>query len=178
MSTKPFKVTLPGMRIVKTGLCVAICLILGLAIGYPMPIYACIAAILATRPTLETSFRSGLDRLMGTVVGGALAIGVLFFDLSSIHPYLQAILIGLGCAATLYFCVLIRSVDAAALSCVIFLIIVSQHPQDKYLFAATRVLETLAGILISIGVNKFVNIPRKRAPAEEPPEDDAGGGIS
>ncbi len=181
------QLTLPhiGMRIVKTGLSVTICLALGHLFSYSAPIYACVAAIIVTKDTIENSFKQGVDRVVSTLVGGAIAILILLLGITDTSAYLEVVLVGVGCILTLYFCVVLKNPDAAALACVVFLTIVLQHPQDKYIFALTRVGETIVGIVISLLVNRLVKWPfGKRAemaaaetdqdtPAEPP--DNKGG---
>ena len=67
----------PGMRIVKTSVAVAICLLIAYAFSYYLPFYASIAAVLVMKSTPEQSFRYGLDRLIGTLWGGLLGFVLL-----------------------------------------------------------------------------------------------------
>lgn len=171
-----FKLIPVGMRMVKTGLAVVLCLLLARLFGYAHypPLYACMAAILATKDTVENSLKAGVDRTVATLVGGLIAIVLLFFDFYRVNEYLEILVAGLGCVLTLYFCVLIKSPEAAALACVVFLVILLQHSDDKYVFALVRMGETVTGIGISIVINRFVNPRRwfrgKRPRGEDPPD--------
>ncbi len=155
------KMTLPhiGMRMVKTGVSVLVCLLIAQLCAYPSPVFACVAAIIVTKDTIENSFKQGIDRVVSTLVGGAIAIVILLWNIDVFNPYLRIAIVALGCILTLYFCVVIKSPDAAALACVVFLSIVLQHPQDKYIFALTRIAETVAGIVVSLTVNRFFRWP-------------------
>ena len=149
------KVIPVGMRLIKTGVSLFICLVAAQVIGLPIPIYACVAAIFSMKGTMGESFHYGISRMVSTIVGGALALAVLFCGIHKIAPYIEILAVTIGVILNLYFCVLIKAPDAAGLSSVIFLTIVLQHPVDYVRFTIIRVIETLAGILISIIVNSF-----------------------
>jgi len=148
-----------GFRMLKTALSVSICLLLARLFAYPPPVYACIAAVIVTKETVESSLKMGIARVSATLVGGVMALVWLFFDLQRV-PYLEIPLIGIGILVTLYFCLIIKEPDAAALACVVFLIITLQHPYDKHMFALVRVCETIAGICISLVVNRLIRPPK------------------
>ncbi|MDL2273002.1 aromatic acid exporter family protein [Oscillospiraceae bacterium OttesenSCG-928-G22] len=162
----------PGLRIFKTALSVFLCLLIAQIIGHKAPIYACVAAILATRSTVENSVSYGITRIVATLIGAAMGGILLFFDLGRVNAYLEIALLAIGCFATLYVCTLLKVPDAAALSCIIFLSIVLQNTDNKYYAALVRLIETVAGLVVSILVNKFVGW--REAPDEdelEPPDE-------
>ena len=167
------------MRLIKTGISIFVCLAAAQVIGWPVPIYACIAAIFAMKGTMKESFKYGVSRMVSTVVGGALALLVLLCGVQRIHPYLEILAVTVGALLNLYFCVLIKSPDAAGLSSVIFLIIVLQHPADYVHFTIVRVVETLIGIVISIIINSFSikRFERLLHLKQEDSQDDEADGI-
>ena len=154
-----------GMRIVKTGLSVLLCLLLAHWLNQPPPVFACMAAIVVTRENMELSLSQGVARILSTIVGCLFAIAIMF--ISAENAYLHILLVSLGCALTIYFCVLIKHPDAAALAGVIFLSLAISHPNDKYTFALLRLAETVAGIVIALGVNALI----RRRPAGHGDED-------
>ena len=151
-----------GLRMIKTALSVSLCMLAAWTLSYPPPIYACIAAVIVTRETVEDSFKQGVARVIATLIGGVMALGLLLLDLENSPGLLEVLLAGVGVLLTLYVCLLLKTPDAAALACVTFLIIVLQHADDKYLFALYRVLETIAGIIVSLVVNRIIPVAGKR----------------
>jgi uncharacterized membrane protein YgaE (UPF0421/DUF939 family) len=146
------------MRIIKTSLSVVLCLLLGLWLNQPPPIFACMAAVIVTRESFELSMKQAIARVLATVVGCLFALVVMHFPIG--NDYLHILVTGLGCALTIYFCVLIKHPDAAALSAIIYLSLALTHIDDKFVFTATRFIETVIGIIIAITVN--VLLKKKR----------------
>jgi uncharacterized membrane protein YccC len=109
------------------------------------------AAVIVTREDFTSSFQQGIARILATVVGCLFALIIMHFNIENV--YLNILIIGAGCILTIYFCVLIKHPDAAALSAIIFLSLTMVHIEDKYLFTLIRFSETVAGIIIAIAVN-------------------------
>jgi len=147
------------MRIIKTGVSVALCLLAGYLLNQPAPIFACMAAIVVTQGSVGESLRSGVARIIATVVGCAIALVIMLASIE--NPYVHMLTVGLGCALTIYFCVLIKYPNAAALAGIIFVSLAVSRPDDKYAFALMRLIETAAGIAISVGVNVLLDINSK-----------------
>jgi uncharacterized membrane protein YgaE (UPF0421/DUF939 family) len=149
----------------KTALSVMACLLLARLLSYHPPVFACVAAVIVTKENIESSFKQGVDRVLGALVGGVVALIFLFLSPAR-DFYIVIPLVGAGVLFTLYICLLLKIPDAAALACVAFLIIVLLHPEDKYIFALTRVGETIAGICVSLLINRI--IPGKKPEAQMP----------
>jgi uncharacterized membrane protein YgaE (UPF0421/DUF939 family) len=128
-----------------------LCLLIGSILNYPTPVFACMAAVIVTRENFESSFQQGIARILATIVGCLVALIIMHFNIE--NEYLHILVTGIGCVLTIYFCVLIKHPDAAALSAVIFLSLVLTHVNDKYLFTLIRFSETVAGIIIALCVN-------------------------
>ncbi len=143
-----------GMRILKTGISVALCLLLAYWLNQPPPVFACMAAIVVMRENLELSLHQALARILSTIVGCLCAIAIMFINAENI--YLHILLVSLGCALTIYFCVLIKHPDTASLAAIIYLSLAISHPDDKYSFTLIRLTETIAGIVITIAVNAII----------------------
>jgi uncharacterized membrane protein YgaE (UPF0421/DUF939 family) len=140
-----------GMRIIKTSISVILCLLLGHFLKYPSPVFACMAAVIVTRENFESSFQQGIARILATIVGCLFALAIMHFNIE--NEYVHILVICAGCILTIYFCVLIKHPDAAALSAIIFLSLTLTHVEDKYLFTLVRFTETVAGIIIALLVN-------------------------
>ncbi len=162
-----------GMRIIKSAVAVFLCFALSLVrrrffplLGEGVPFYSAIAAILCMQPYVSNSVKTALNRVVGTVIGGA--GGTLFLllergtDLYRL-PVLQYLLLSLCIIPLIYITVLVKKTTASYITCVVFLSITVSHALDvnPYLFALNRMADTLIGILISLLVNAC-RLPRKR----------------
>jgi uncharacterized membrane protein YgaE (UPF0421/DUF939 family) len=157
-----------GLRIIKTSVSVMLCLLLGHLFHYPTPIFACMAAVIVTRENFESSFNQGIARILATVVGCLFALIIMHFNIA--NEYVYILIIGAGCVLTIYFCVLIKHPDAAALSAIIFLSLTLTHVEDKYVFTFIRFTETVAGIIIALLVNVLVKKKTDKIIAEKTSE--------
>jgi uncharacterized membrane protein YgaE (UPF0421/DUF939 family) len=117
------------------------------------------AAIVVTQGNYKDSVQSGIARAVATVVGCLIAIIIILINAE--NQYIHILLIGLGCALNIYFCVLIKQPEAAALASIVFLSMAVQPPDNTLLFSIMRFAETMTGIVISIAVNVLLKNPRK-----------------
>ncbi len=150
----------PGLRIYKTVLAAMISAFLGYITGIH-PFYTMIAAILCMQSSTEASVKKGLSRLTGTAIGGVFAIFILLLiDFTPLEPFsaVYYLIISLCVLPLIYTNVLLNTQDSAYITCVAFLSIVLSHfdTDNHYLFALQRMLETGAGVLISLGVNVVI----------------------
>lgn len=149
-----------GMRIWKTVIAVFICAVLGMLFNYH-PFYSMIAAILCMQSNTNDSIKKGVDRLLGTFIGGVTAvIMLLLIDFTPLKAFslVYYILISLSVVPLIYINVLLKREANAYITCVVFLSIVLSHfdSENHYLFALQRMHETAAGIIISVVVNKSI----------------------
>ena len=147
-----------GMRMIKTAAAVCLCGVFDYFRG-SSPFYSMIAAIISTQPTAKKSVQSGMNRCLGTIIGGALALGLL--------ALLR--LIGIDCDTLPYYaicsvciipvmllCVALHKEDAISITCIVFLVVLLKYSTSDIgpvLFTIERVLDTLAGVLIALLVN-------------------------
>lgn len=159
-----------GMRSLKTAVSVALCFvffaILHRLVDFSffnqsdsIPFYACAAAIICMQNTVEGSVTSGLFRLFGNAVGGALGILALF-----VLPYVswpvQIIIIFFGILTCMVACNITKKQRSCAMACVVFIAVISvMGDRDPLIYALYRIFETVIGVVIAIGVNKFLIIP-------------------
>lgn len=165
-----------GMRMVKTAIAVMICFFVFLPfwanpspggsglLENAGPFYACIAAVICMQSSVEQSVRQGVSRIIGTCIGGLVGLGVLLLDDLMEQPVVTGLLMGLGIVLTLWLCNLIQRPAACAIGCVVVCVVMLNHSgPDRYLYTLFRIVETIVGILVAIGVNHF--LPDLRAKA-------------
>lgn len=68
-----------GMRIIKTVIAVFVCAIIGWLRG-EMTFFSMIAAVLCMQKSAEKTLSTSFNRVMGTAVGGAYGVIVLFLE--------------------------------------------------------------------------------------------------
>ncbi|MDF2821041.1 MAG: putative hydrolase, family [Clostridiales bacterium] len=160
-----------GKRIIKSSIAVFLCLMIDYiritvfkgAGG--LPFYSAIAAILAMQTDAIHSKQVSWTRIIGTFIGGFIGIIVLFIERNYIPetmPIIQNALIAVAIIPVIYITVLLDKKAAAYISCVVFMSVAIVHGEDvnPTLFTLNRILDTLIGISVSLGVNLF-HLPRK-----------------
>ena len=59
----------PGLRMVKTGVAVLLCLVASILLHRENAFYSCIAAVICMQSTTEKSLPVGIHRFIGTLCG-------------------------------------------------------------------------------------------------------------
>lgn len=157
-----------GMRIIKSAASVFICYIIYLLPGFNQdPFYAIIAAILCMQPDLHRGSRIGLDRCIGTILGGIIGSLVVFFEhklFGGVAGYMfEAVSSTLIIILLIYITVAFNIKGATAITCIVFLSITLFHSSDinPFIFGLTRIFDTLIGVFVSLFVN-YIHFPRKK----------------
>ncbi|HEY8419985.1 MAG TPA: FUSC family protein [Clostridia bacterium] len=142
-----------GFRTLKTMLAIAACLIISELTDYNDAYYVCSVALLTMQITPKESISQGIQRLLGTILGGAIGTGMLYLSIAAnIHPYILTVLsIGLS----IFICNILRIKNASAICAlvVMLILIVPLDVQPVYLYSIKRTLETAIGIIIAVGIN-------------------------
>lgn len=154
-----------GMRMIKTAIAVGICfLISSLTGGNGKPIFSAIAAIICMQPYVEHSVNVAFNRIVGTIIGaffGLVAASVSLY-IPVKYEYLHFFVISLTVIPVLYTTVLLKKPGASALAGVVLLsITLSSGDSTPIMDAVNRSVETIVGILVSLGVN-MAHLPRRK----------------
>lgn len=157
-----------GMRIVKSAAAVFTCYMIYLLPGFNQdPFYAIIAAILCMQPDLHSGSKIGLDRCIGTVLGGFIGALVVFVEhkiFGGVAGYMfEAVSSSLMIILLIYITVAFNIKGATAITCIVFLSITLFHSSDinPFLFGLTRILDTLIGVFVSLFIN-YIHLPRRK----------------
>ena len=126
------------------------------------PFFACIAAVFCMKDTVSSSISMGLNRTIGTIIGGV--VGIIMIYLSSIFPFLNLIipiLTGVGVSVSIYLCTIIKKPEAVIVSCIVLVAIMinSASQANAYIYAINRSFDTIIGIIIAVLINKHINPP-------------------
>lgn len=150
-----------GMRNIKTSTSVFLCLLVFEIINRDNAIQACIAAIICMQNTIDDSFKKGIERVFGTILGGIIGALVLFFVETFGHEELLLFIIPLGIIILIEICVGLNLKQSVVICCVVYLsiLITKKHEGGYILYTINRVVDTTLGIMITIFVNKYMKIP-------------------
>ncbi|MFT4104199.1 MAG: FUSC family protein [Lacrimispora sp.] len=158
-SHKPVNALIPGLgqRSIKTALSTAILALLYLPFG-ENPTFACIGVIFGMGNGMEDSKKSGGNRLVGTIIGGLLGIGIFWIE-HWIFPkgnyYLRVVLIFFGVILLVCASVIFKWPGAVQPGGVVLCIILFNTPADHVDYAFGRMFDTAIGVIFAIAVNAF-----------------------
>ena len=150
-----------GMRVVKTVASVMICMIISLFTENmnSMSISA-ITALVTIRATHGETIRSGILRLLGTVIGGAFGILTVLVGLLLPHysDGLYVLVIPVMLLINLYLCNLLNMQDTCQISCVVIIIIAANVSLDTpigsaFMLTLLRLRDTFIGVVIATLMN-------------------------
>lgn len=144
-----------GYRNIKTALAVLICLLF-----LNKSLMASIAAIICMQSTIEDSVVIGINRLIGTFLGGFLGIIIIYFiSLFNLQNY-SVFISALSVSLVICICNLIKKPAACVISSIVVLgIVIDPSIDNQFSYALNRTLETSLGVVIAILVNRFINPP-------------------
>lgn len=163
-SHKPIHAIIPGFgqRSLKTALAAAILALIYLPLRGD-PTFACIGAIFGMGSDMEDSKKSGGNRLIGTIIGGLLGIGIFWLE-HLVFPrgnhYLKVVLIFLGVILLVWLSVVFRWPGAVQPGGVVLCIILFSTPANHILYALNRMFDTAIGVIFAIALNELFK--RKR----------------
>lgn len=149
-----------GARMMKTAIAVFLCFVITLLRGSGIPFYSAIAAVLCTQPELDDSKAKGKSRIIATFIGGFAGMILLFFlrhYVGNDQELLRYAIISLMLIPLIYLTVLIKQPASSYLTCVVFMCVTVSHAgdSDPVIFAINRMIDTLIGIFVALGVNAF-----------------------
>lgn len=170
---------LPGLRTVKTGLAVLLCLVFYFRIrpelNYELELsfYAVIAAVISMDKTIPHSFRAGRTRMIGTFWGALLGSTGAWLVIQCGHdPRLIPPACGVGIILLIWSLERFRLNDAITIASIVFLaIMVGFGNADPTLYSGRRLLITMIGILaawlVNIGIFPYDNLNKVKQQLRE-----------
>jgi len=175
-----------GMRVVKTAIAVGLCLVIAMFTGGMESVsISAVSAIVTIRPTHGDTVRTGIFRLLGTVIGGAL--GTLAVIIGLFLPYynegLFALVIPLMLILNLYLCNVLNLQDSCSISCVVTIIVAANVALDAtyseaLMYTLMRLRDTLVGVTVASLMNVlpyyYFFVLKKRGKPEEDDQDSGG----
>lgn len=162
---KPFTVPKIGMRNLKTAIAGTLCALI-YALVDRNPTFACMSSVFAMNTNLQSSWKTGGNRLWGTIIGGF--TGMLFFYLFKHFPPVfsqyeilsESFFLFTGIIVMILISQFFRVNDSIPSGSVVFYIVMLLTPDDQYItYALNRMLDTGFGVFMSILVN--IAMPRE-----------------
>lgn len=150
-----------GMRTVKTGIAVAICILIFHYSGRGTPMIASLSAVFALREDVETTVKFGKSRILGNSIG-ALFAALFIFIQGQLGSSFLIELIGIP------FCIMLIIVicdginyNAGIIGAIATLLIIyfSIPTNETFIYALERVGDTFIGTFIAIAINHLIRTP-------------------
>jgi uncharacterized membrane protein YgaE (UPF0421/DUF939 family) len=143
-----------GMRNIKTGIAVALCIAISKIFKMEYPFYAAIAAVISMQNTVSDSFKAGKNRMLGTMVGALIGL------VSAIIMPGNIILCGIGIILVIFICDKLNWNKSLVIACIVFCAIMTNlKGRNPYLYSLNRLLDTFLGITSAMLVNYFILPP-------------------
>ena len=148
--------TLPrvGLRVAKTMISVTLVALVYSLIGRN-PCFACIGAVFGMGPGLTESKRSGGNRIVGTIVGGLVALG--FFPLYFYRPLgiPSWVFLALGLFVLLYGSQLLGVQSTIQPGVVVYFVVIFTVPAERFVtYIIDRIIDTGIGVALSLGISR------------------------
>lgn len=146
-----------GLRSIKTVLSATLCAILYILIDRNAT-FACIGAVFGMDHEEASPWRSGGNRLLGTIMGGFLGMGLFYLQQQIAGKAFQILLLLVGITLLIYLSKLFKCPGAIQGGAVVFYIVMLNTPAEVYvLYAINRMIDTAVGVTISVGVNVLLS---------------------
>lgn len=132
----------------KTGLSVAITVILGKLFKIDSLFYASIAAVICSQVDNIESIKVGIGRIYGTFIGAL--VGVVFYNYFTD----SILMLGIGCMIIVFITQKYLKMSQSNIACIVFLAImvnIDGTNPDHYIIH--RITDTTLGVVVSIVVS-------------------------
>lgn len=148
----------PGLRIVKTFIAVTLAMLISsFRPGEGLPFYSAIAAIICLKSDVEGSREIGINRVIGTMLGGLCGLLYLLIVPANYLPRaVELILISLLASIIIWVMAMAGKPKAISIMAIVFLSITINHGNEgnlPFLFAFNRTFDTMVGVISAIVVN-------------------------
>lgn len=148
----------PGLRIVKTFIAVSLAMLISsFRPGEGLPFYSAIAAIICLKSDVEGSREIGINRIIGTMLGGLCGLIYLLIVPANYLPVpVELILISLLASIIIWVMAMAGKPKAISIMAIVFLSITINHGNEGnllFLFAFNRTFDTMVGVISAIVVN-------------------------
>lgn len=150
----------PGQRIFKTSIAVFLSFTIShFRSANALPFYSAIAAIICTKNDVTDSIDIGLNRILGTFIGGFVGFLYLLFVKKNLTNEIEEyFLLSVIMAFLIWLLSSLEKPNAISIMCIVLASVSINHAGENFGaidFAVNRVLDTLVGVLVAILVNSI-----------------------
>ena len=161
---QPIHAIIPGLglRSIKTALSVAILALIYLPFN-ANPTFACIGVIFGMGSDMDNSKKSGGNRLIGTIIGGFLAMCLFWIEHSFFaegNYYVRVALTFVGIILLVCSSVIFKWPGAVQPGGVVLCIILFNTPSNHIAYAFGRMFDTAVGVIFALTVNAYFSRER------------------
>ncbi|MFC4804267.1 FUSC family protein [Filifactor villosus] len=147
------------MRTLKTSLAIFVALIVSDIFKLQYPFFTVIAIIVVMQNTINETYQMGINRILGTALGGLAGILYIGF-IASDYWILDRIMIGVITLFIILILIKMKATKAISISLIVFLsICINDIKQGAVFYAFLRMIDTMVGIIIALVINAFVAPP-------------------
>lgn len=142
------------MRSIKTAISTTLCAVLYVIIGRNAT-FACIGAVFGMEAeTSTTPWRTGGNRLIGTVIGGFLGMSMFYINSLLTGKMAEILLLMVGIVLLIYISQVLGCAGAIQGGAVVFYIVMLNTTSDQYImYLLNRMLDTGVGVSMSVMIN-------------------------
>lgn len=157
INTNEKRVPKLGLRSIKTAISTTLCAIVYILINRN-PTFACIGAVFGMETSTEHPFKSGGNRLIGTIIGGFLGMGLFYLQNQSTNKIVQIIFLLIGIILLIFISQFLGYPGAIQGGAVVFYIVMLNTPADQTVsYAINRMIDTGVGVVISLFINVLLS---------------------
>ena len=144
-----------GLRTLKTGLAVFICILISIIFKRETYIVSALTAIFTIRKDFENSMRFGKDRVIGNTVGAFSSLIVItLFNLFGNTDISQLIIIPLMIISMITLLSKLNAKEGTIGSCATLFTILFMIPETQtYIYAFNRIIDSFIGVGIGLAVD-------------------------
>lgn len=148
-----------GMRTFKTALGIFAALIVSDIFHLQYPFFTAIAVIMVMQNTIDETYQMGINRILGTALGGL--AGILYIQFLKLpNLFLDRVIIGGITILIISILIRMKATKAISISLIVFLsICINDIKESAVFYALLRILDTIIGIVIAFFINIFVAPP-------------------
>ena len=153
------KLKKPGLRIIKTLIALNLALLISyFRPGESLPLSSAIAAIICLQQDVQETKEIGINRALGTIIGGI--CGLLYLLVVPPHFFPKAIELSIICIITSIIIWIMSMADkpkAIVITAIVFLSITVNHVDSvnlPYSYAFNTTFDTMIGVLIAFLINR------------------------
>ncbi len=149
---------LPGLRIIKTVIALAIVMVISICSeGVLAPYDMAVVAILAIQDDVAQSFHEVKKRIGSTVIGGIIGTIAMVIGYITNENLLKLLIVPIGIFLILYFCSkLINRTEYIIIACYVFLsITLEEAPELSWIYPIKIMIATIVSSFVAMIINLY-----------------------